>query len=158
MEYAERDGYWVIQWSADWDPSLEDVIGAAPELVIGNRVAITSCDGGPYTPTAEEIRAGWSIAGTTAISKPIADAAELPMPGFDEWYVFSSIPPHPPASRFVDSYNFSVLDESDSSKAFWEQIRQARPLHVLGAGTPNMFFATRDRGVFDRVKALELQA
>lgn len=81
----ERYGYWAMQWSTAWDPSLSDLLQAAPELVLQKRVVITSCDSGPYTPLMEELTAGWSLAETVAISKKITQALELPAPGFDEW-------------------------------------------------------------------------
>lgn len=158
MTHAERFGYWAIQWSAAWDPSLTDLLRVAPELVLGRRVAITSCDSGPYVPSEDELSAGWSLCETTAISREIAQPAELPAPGFDEWYVFDSTPQVVPMRNHVNQYNFSVLDECDATELFWEQIRKAQPLHVLGAGTPNMFFVTRDHDSFERVKGLYVPA
>jgi hypothetical protein len=155
---AERFGYCAIQWSTAWDPSLADLLRVAPELVLGKRVAITSCDSGPYKPSVDELTAGWSFAGTVAISREIAQATELPAPGFDEWYVFDVVPSVVPTRNYVNQYNFSVLDECDTTDSFWEQIRMTQPLHVLGAGTPNMFFATRDRESFERVKGLNILA
>ena len=154
MEQIERFGYWAIQWSADWDPSLTDLLRLVPEIVCGKRVAITSCDSGPYRPSAAEISAGWSFNGTTGISKVIVHYEELPTPGFDEWYVFDSPPLLIPTRNHVNRYNFSVIDECDATASFWEQIRLTQPLHVLGAGTPNMFFVTRDQSSFDRVQGL----
>jgi hypothetical protein len=150
---AERFGYWAIQWSAGWDPSLDDLLQFAPELVLGKRVAITSCDSGPYHPSSDELSAGWRVAGTVAISREIVRVAELPMPGFDEWYVFDTVPNLVPILNHVNRYGFSALDDGDATDSFWEQIRTTRPLHILGAGTPNMFFVTRDRDSFERVKA-----
>ena len=48
MQNLERDGYWIIQWSEDWGPSLADILQSVPELVCGKRIVITSCDSGPY--------------------------------------------------------------------------------------------------------------
>ncbi len=155
---AERFGYWAIQWSTAWDPSLVELLRVAPELILGKRVAIASCDSGPYKPSAEELTAGWSVVGTTAISREIAQVTELPAPGFDEWYVFDGVPSAVPTRNYVNQYNFSVLDECDTTDSFWEQIITTQPLHILGAGTPNMFFATRDRESFKRVKELNILA
>ncbi|MEC5217399.1 hypothetical protein RCH09_002357 [Actimicrobium sp. GrIS 1.19] len=151
----ERYGYWAMQWSTAWDPSLSDLLQVAPELVLGKRVAITSCDSGPYTLTVDELTAGWRLAETVAISKEITEAAELPAPGFDEWYVFDVVPSLVPTRNYVNCYSFSPLSECDTTELFWEQIRMTQPLHVLGAGTPHMFFVTRDRDSFERVKKLE---
>lgn len=153
---AERFGYWVIQWASAWDPSLTDLLRIAPELVLGKRVAITSCDSGPFQPSADELTAGWSVEGTVAISREITQPADLPAPGFDEWYVFDVVPSVISTRNHVNRHNFSVVDECDTAESFWEQIRKTQPLHVLGAGTPHMFFATRDRDSFERVKAVDI--
>ena len=155
MEKSQRDGYWIAQWAEDWDPSLADLLQRVPELVYGKRVAITSCDSGAYVPTSDEIIAGWSFTGVTAITREISQPAELPMPGFDEWYVFDFVPQSVPTCNYVNSYGFSVLDDSDATTSFWEQIRKTQPLHALGAGAPNMFFVTRDRETFERVLRTE---
>ena len=158
MNHAERYGYWAIQWSAAWDPSLADLIKVAPELVLGKRVAITACDSGPYVPSQDEMRMGWSAVKTTAISNEIVRPAELPAPGFDEWYVFDSMPQIIPKRNHVNLYGFSVLGDGHETGSFWEQVTSTQPLHVLGAGTPNMFFVTRDRESFQRVRALNISA
>jgi len=158
MEQTERYGYWAIQWSAAWDPSLAGVIRVAPELVLAKRVALTACDSGPYLPSQDEIRDGWSLVDNIAISTAVTRSAELPTPGFDEWYVFDSMPQRIPKRKHVDLYGFSVLDDGDAAESFWEQVRDTQPLHVLGAGTPNMFFVTRDRGSFQRIQGLNISA
>jgi hypothetical protein len=155
MEKSERDGYWIIQWSDGWDPSLADILQSVPELVCGKRIAITSCDSGPYVPTSDEITMGWRFTGVTAISIEITQPAELPMPGFDEWYVFDSAPQNLPTCNYVNRFGFSVLDESDGTTSFWEQIAKTQPLHALGAGAPNMFFLTRDLKAFELVLQAE---
>lgn len=158
MKHTERCGYWAIQWSAAWDPSLTDVIRLAPELVLGKRIAITACDSGPYLPSQDEIGSGWSLAGSTGISKEITRLAELPTPGFDEWYVFDSMPQLVPTRNHVNQYGFSVLGDDDAAASFWDQVTRTQPLHALGAGTPNMFFVTRDRETFQRIQKLDVSA
>jgi hypothetical protein len=152
MIYGERWGHWAIEWSAAWDPSLTDLLKLAPELVLGKQVAITSCDSGPYVPTKEELKSGWIRCETTAISREIAHFTELPAPGFDEWYVYDSAPLNCPKRNHVNRYCFSVFDESIETETFWKQVSESEPLHVLGAGTPNMFFVTRDLDSFERLK------
>lgn len=158
MMYGERGGYWAIEWSKAWDPSLTDLLELAPELVVGKQVAITSCDSGPYVPSEEELKSGWSRRETTAISREIEQFTELPAPGFDEWYVYDSAPLDCPKRNHVNRYGFSVFDKGIETESFWEQIRKSDPLHILGAGTPNMFFVTRDRDSFERVKSLHVTA
>lgn len=60
-------------------------------------------------------------------------------------------PPELTDAQLRESFWFSVLDESDATTSFWEQIKKTQPLHALGASTPNMFFLTRDRETFERV-------
>lgn len=158
MKQTERHGYWAVEWSAAWDPSLADVIRLAPALVLGKRIAITSCDSGPYVPSQEERRDGWRLVETTAISKAITRPAELPAPGFDEWYIFDSMPQLIPKRNHVNQYGFSVLDDGDAAESFWKQVTVTKPLHVLGAGTPNMFFVSRDREIFQQVLRLNVAA
>jgi len=155
---GERWGYWALEWSEAWDPSLTCLLQLAPELVVGKQIAITSCDSGPYVPSEQELRSGWSRRESTAISREIEQLTELPAPGFDEWYVYDSAPLKCPKRNHVNRYGFSVFDEGIETESFWEQIRKSDPLHVLGAGTPNMFFVTRDRDSFERVKRLHLTA
>jgi hypothetical protein len=153
MLTAEKLGYWVIQWTEDWDPSLADLLAAAPELVLGKRIAITSCDSGPYIPSEAELAGGWCVIDRIAVSPKVEAISELPVPGFDEWYVFDSIPAVCPKRNFVNRYGFSPLGlDDDELRSFWLQIETARPVHVLGAGAPNMFLVTRNQDVFERVK------
>lgn len=143
----------MIQWSYDWDPSLVDLLNAVPEIVLGKRVAITSCDSGPYSPSPEAVTAGWKSDEGVSLSPPVNAIADLPTPGFDEWYVFDVVPTIYPRQNFVNRYGFSPLAmDNEETKMFWSQIEEAQPVHVLGAGTPNMFFVTRDHPTFEHVK------
>jgi hypothetical protein len=58
----------------------------------------------------------------------------------------------------VNRYGSSAFDEGVITQSFWEQIKKVEPLDILGAGTPNMFFLTRHRHTFDRVKKLYVVA
>jgi hypothetical protein len=156
VKQIQRDGYWAMQWSEDECHSLADLIRLSPELVCGKRVAITSCDSGPYRPSLVEVNAGWSLVGSTGISKEIENPTELPTLGFDEWYVFDAIPHVVPMHSHVNYYNFSLLDECDATRSFWKQIRETSPLHVLGDGAPNSFVVTRDRTIFNRLQNLTI--
>jgi len=154
LEQTERDGYHVIQWRDDSHRSFVELLELAPELVCGKRVAITSCDSGPYAPSSDEVDAGWTRVGSTAISAEIDGPLELPAVGFDEWYIFDEVPHVVPTRSHVNQFDFSLLDESDATESFWEQIGETHPLHVLGDGAQNVFFVTRDRTTYDRVGSL----
>jgi hypothetical protein len=142
-----------VQWSEEWDPSLADLLAEMPELVLGRYVSIASCDSGPYRPTAEEIANGWDMTDSIAASPIIKMVTDLPMPGFDEWYVHALRPAAYAYQSFVNQYGFSPLDSGEKElNAFWSQIEATKPLHVLGAGTPNMFVVTRNENIYLRAK------
>ena len=145
--------YSVVQWSYDWDPSLFDLLERMPELVIGRHVVIASCDSGKYKPSEAELEAGWEVADGFAVSPKITAVCDLPMPGFDEWYVYEERPMPRFYRSSVNRFGFAPLPP-DKATDFWTQVETALPLHVLGAGTPTMFLATRDRISFDRALKL----
>lgn len=150
---GHRLEYSVVQWSYEWDPSLTDLLERMPELVLGRHVVIASCDSGPYQPSEAELEAGWEFVDGIAVSPKIAVASELPTPGFDEWYVYEERPVHRSYRSSVNHFGFAPLPP-DQATEFWAQVETALPLHVLGAGTPTMFLATRDRNSFDRALKL----
>ncbi len=147
-----KAGYWVLQWSTEWDPSLNDLMEAAPHLVIGNFIAITSCDSGLYKPSVEELAVGWRAETLSTISPRISRPDELPTPGFDEWYVFDSVPTLTPDCNHVNRFGFSVLGDDESARSFWSQVEATRPIHALGCGTPNMFLITRDETIMNSLR------
>lgn len=149
---GSRFGYWVVEWADGFDPSLADLMLQFSEAVIGNRIAIASCDSGPFLPNDAETKNGWTIHNALAISPRIQSVAELPTPGFDEWYVYDLDVPFDHHNSFVNRFGFSPLDtEGGDAEKFWVQVENFRPLHVLGAGTPTMFFATRDEAMFMKI-------
>ncbi len=157
MLTGTRSGYWVIQWSYDWDPSLTDLLDKVPELVQDKYVAIASCDSGPYKPTVEEMASGWELRGNTAISPKSIAVRDLPMPGFDEWYVYEQKPPSYPSQSFVNTFGFSPLTSNEQElEKFWSQVEATQPLHVVGVGTPTMFLVTRDEKIFEAAKRFNL--
>ena len=151
MKTAALFGYWVVEWSDEFDPSLADLLQHVPELVLGQRVAVASCDSGPFKPSTDDIENGWTVHGTIAISPTVQSILELPTPGFDEWYVYDGDPPTTHHVNFVNQFGFSPLDMTcEQTSKFWEQVRRVRPLHLLGAGTPTMFLVTRDESIYLR--------
>lgn len=149
-----KAGYWVLQWSTQWDPSLSDLAKAAPHLVIGNYVAITSCDSGLYRPSEEELAIGWRAESLATISPRIGRLDELPTPGFDEWYVFDHSPTSIPGRNHVNRFGFSILADDESSRSFWSQVKATQPVHALGCGTPNMFLVTRDETIVNSLRGI----
>lgn len=153
MLTGTRSGYWVVQWSYDWDPSLADLLDEMPELVLGRFVSIASCDSGPYRPTEREVENGWELVANIAISPRVIAVSGLPIPGFDEWYVHEERPSPYGYQNFVNTFGFSPLTADENTlNLFWSQVETTRPIHVLGAGTPTMFLVTRDENIFERAK------
>ncbi|MES2508843.1 MAG: hypothetical protein V4625_02895 [Pseudomonadota bacterium] len=135
----------------DFDPNLADLLDRFPEIVRGHRVAIASCDSGAFEPTQVEYAKGWIKAAKLAISPVVDVVSDLPMPGFDEWYVYSGEVPDAHHQTFINRWGFAPLDEvNPETKVFWMQVVQFRPLHVVGAGT-TMFFATQDQEFFRKI-------
>jgi len=143
-----RPGYHVIVWADNFDPSLATLITSFPELILGHRVAIASCDSGPFQVDEEDMAKGWAILGRLAISPRVQSISDLPTPGFDEWYVYESDVPREEHASFVNHHDFSLFDEnSKQTENFWKQVERFQPLHVLGAGASTMFLVTRDEAI-----------
>ena len=155
MRTGFRSGYLVVEWADEFDPNLADLLPRFPEIVCGYRVAIASCDSGPFEPTQAEYAKGWVKRNEVAVSPIVVDASELPTPGFDEWYVYVGDAPEAHHRSFVNRWGFAPLDESNPEvQDFWGQVERFQPLHVVCAGTPTMFFATRDEAIFRKVSSV----
>jgi hypothetical protein len=155
MRTGFRSGYWVVEWADEFDPNLADLVIRFPEMVRGNRVAISSYDSGPFEPTQAEYANGWVKKNDVAISPIIDDASDLPTPGFDEWYVYVGEVPEESLRSFVNRWGFAPLNESNEEcQDFWGQVEKCQPLHVIGAGTPTMFFATQDEAMFRKISGV----
>lgn len=153
MRTGYRSGYWVVQWADGFDPNLSDLMDHLPEIVRGHRVAVASCDSGSFEPTPVEYAKGWTKRNEVAVSPKVDLVSELPMPGFDEWYVYTDEPPGERHRSFVNRWGFSPWDESnEEAQVFWTQLEQLRPLHVIGAGT-TMFLATQDETIFRKASS-----
>jgi hypothetical protein len=150
MRTSERAGYRIVEWSDGTDGDLKNLVLSCPELVLGRHVAIASCDSGPYRPTNDELAAGWWSTGGLAVSPIVEAVSRLPMPGFDEWYVYDTRVRFEPHANFVNRLGFSAFNIDDEyTDAFWRQVVTLAPLHVLGSGTSGLFLATRDHALFD---------
>jgi hypothetical protein len=155
MRTGFHSDYWVIEWADGYDQNLADIIFCYPEIVRGRRVAIASWDSGSYEPTQLEYAKGWRKKHEIAISPAVIKVEDLPMPGFDEWYVYSDDVPEDHHNSFVNQWGFAPLDESNpSTLEFWQQVDMLRPLHVVCAGT-TMFFVTQDEALYRKISAIQ---
>ena len=151
MRSGIRGDYLVAKWEDGFDASLEELIYQFPDIVLGHYVTIISCDSGLYTPTETELFEGWHRRKSLTQSPRIRSVNQLPMPGFDEWYVHRENRSMDNLQSFVNEFGFSCLKKNDeSSEAFWLQVEHYKPMHVLGAGT-SLFFATQDEALFKKV-------
>ncbi len=154
MRTGFKLGYWVIEWADGFDPDLTDFVPKYPEIVQGCHVVIASFDSGPLEPTQSEYDLGWQKKNGQAISPRIEVATELPWAGFDEWYLYDGEVPDTKHEFFVNRIGFVPLDVFElETQAFWVQVERLQPLHVVGAGTPTMFFCTRDEVIFRKVSS-----
>ena len=113
-------------------------------------MAIAASDSGPYSLSAVEIASGWQRVGDLAISPIIMDIAQLPPPGFDEWYVFERLPDRARLSRFSSAIAFQPFGESDKVDAFWAQIEDLQPVHAL-LGACRLLLITQDAVIYESV-------
>ncbi|MFZ6713095.1 hypothetical protein [Undibacterium sp. TC9W] len=150
-----RHGYHIIVWTDIFDPSLTTLIQRCPELVLGRQVAIAACDGGSYQPDQAKMARDWVVHNTLAVSPRVQDIADLPTPGFDEWYVYEAEPPREQHAVSVNHFGFSVFDEqSEQARVFWSQVESFQPLHVLGAGAGSMFVLSRDEQIHRQLQKI----
>ncbi|WP_341316889.1 hypothetical protein WN982_36785 [Paraburkholderia sp. IMGN_8] len=153
---GSRSGYLIVEWNKGDDAQIDELTQRWPQLVLRRFVAIASCDSGPYKPTEAEFAAGWTQAGTLAVSPRISAVSQLPSLGFDEWYVNGSNTRLSPHENFVNRFQFSTLARKDEfTEKFWKQVVELQPLHVLGAGLPSLFLVTRDEVIFMAITRAE---
>lgn len=146
-------GYSTLSWDNGCDVNLGDVIRQLPQLVLGHHVAIARSDSGPYKLGTAEIASGWQSIGDLVISPMITDVAQLPTPGFDEWYVFERLPDRTKLSRFSSAIAFQPFGESNKVEEFWSQIEDLQPTHALLGACPSLLLVTRDAALYERVLA-----
>ncbi len=126
MQTKSQSGYHVIVWSYAFDPSLATLITSFPELVLGQRVAVASCDGGPFQPDRTDMAKGWTVQGTLAISPRVQSISDLPTPGFDEWYVYDEDACIEHHASFVNQYDFRrLVNTGNSLKIFGNRLNDS---------------------------------
>ena len=160
----------TYSWLEAHGPSLSELVGAVPDLVRGHRVVVTAIDSGPFQPTDDELKAGWSLAGNLARSPLMDDPAELPTEGFDEWYVdiqwpvafvplvfvnfgdFSLVVPGDVVSNLYPTWDRKAAEAArdqilERQGQFWQQLAGLAPRTYLGQGD-RLICVTRDASVF----------
>jgi len=159
------------------DLALQDFVDACPDAIVNRYIVVTSIDSGIFEPSDADFSAGWTSNGDLAYSPQIGAAEEIPQgsivspccPRFNEWYVFDS-PVEPlgnlsHANFFVTeiargtvfAFVNSCLRLSDSvyrgvELPFWQQMNWIEPAFYVSDGLEVLIFATRDEGLFLKVK------
>ena len=155
MKTGAHGEFYIVEWSEEdsWN-DLGSLVERFPELVEGRRAGIVSWNSWDYKPTSEEQIAGWLKAGTTTFTPPVLKANQLPVGGWDEWYVFEGELEPLELKAYVNFCGFSPISFGwvEELGAFWDQALQIRPLHIIGDGE-HMYLITRDKALFGRVCA-----
>jgi hypothetical protein len=161
----------AYEWLSSSEHGLRDLIQVSQNLVLGKFLAITSFDGGAYSPSDAEKSAGWRSRSGIAYSPKLLDISHIRNGGFDEWYVFENdvelggvfpaaanpletVPKKREVCVFVNYHGFA-LDAPDTealTKIFWMQMDWVRPLAYITDGTC-LNFAGSDRKLFAAICA-----
>ncbi|MGN8252226.1 hypothetical protein [Pseudomonas sp. SMV7] len=88
------------------DVNLGTFVRQLPQVVMGRYVAIAWSDSARYNLDDAEIELGWECVGDLVLSPLITDIAQLPTPGFDEWYIFERTPNWTKLSKFRSAIAF----------------------------------------------------
>jgi len=135
----------------------------------GCRVAILSFDSGRIQPCDEERQAGWTVVGSAMVSPPLRDDIDIPEAGYDEWYVFETLPDNAWAPQvFVNYGSFTLAAVSDLppdtmygwdwlpplQEEFWNQLREAQPVTFVAVSDWSVTVVSRRRDVIDAFAAV----
>jgi hypothetical protein len=154
-----NDYHWL------WAPNanLNNIVKLAPEIIKDKFIAISSCDSGPYKPTNEELSSGWIYCNGVSISPKIDYQIDLPIAGWDEWYVISEQRIPFPPKVFVSYTNFSLAPGETSAdkesfrfasqllEDFWSQLATFKPLSFIADNEIGFSFVTDNIHVFKKV-------
>lgn len=153
MITGSRGLYRWIVWEAQF---LCDLISAAPDIVRGKHVVITSFDSGRFLPSKEMIDRGWSVKYGSAYSPRIQHRVDLPFHQFDEWYVFPSPTGIGYPEVFVNysgfrlRYGETAAERQAMLERFWRQLEALQPESYLAEGD-FLTFAMRNAGLYEEV-------
>lgn len=116
-------------------------------------MAIAWSASGSYYLSAREIADGWHRVVDFAISPLITDVAQLPTPGFDEWYNFEHLPDRATLSRLSTAIAFAPFADFGMADQFWSQVEELQPVHALHGGF-DLLLITQDTAILGGVAAL----
>jgi hypothetical protein len=133
--------------------TLDDLLWTCPQVVLGRRIAVTSCDSGPLPLNDVEKAAGWESRNDIAYIPTVTTVDGLPHDQYDEWCVFEKPPDHlgrlvPPETNIFEvapckrevhvfvSFGGRVLtpEMKDLAALFWQQLDWIRPESYIADG------------------------
>jgi hypothetical protein len=151
-----------------------DLLELCPEIVLGKYVAVASLDSGQLVPTDTETVAGWQSRAKIAYSPKIENAQDVPLEGWDEWYIFDSptdlgishlaenifeAPQEQGHLSVLVNYGFALYPPERATLAdlFWSQLARIGPESYV-ANNDYLTFVSINKALFatvrDAVKAL----
>src|SRR5437763_3771845 len=160
-----------FQDSYEWLVTDEDfdLLQLCPEIVLVKYVAVTSIDSGQFIPTDKENAAGWQSRAKIAYSPKLENAEELPLEGWDEWYVFSTptdlgtshleenifeVPQEQGHLSVLVNYGFALYppERASLTDLFWPQMARIGPESYV-ANNDYLNFVSMNKAVFANVRA-----
>ncbi len=149
--------------------SLEKILQACPELVVGKYIAVTSFDSGPLGLNPEDIIAGWKSRNDIAYSPQLSAFGCIPRDQYEEWYVFDRptdlggmdpgnrnvfdiCPQERQVSTVVNFGGFAFHDPNadDLTDLFWRQLDWIQPESYVADGN-RLNLASRNTDLFARI-------
>jgi len=186
MVKEELDGgaiYTGARGDYRWLTSTEQYMGAlvqhCPEVLLRRYLVVTAVDSGTPWLTDRQRAGGWELRSGMAYSREISSIDELfyqrdgdDVPGYDEWYFFSTPPSHlgeifngnpfvpenkPRPGKLIVFVGWAafVLHETTGAdtinEMFWQQLDWVRPDFYVSDGRDNLTFVSKHEEVFDLV-------
>jgi hypothetical protein len=156
MRHHQRDDYHAFDWPERPDLFISDLWRAFPEMILGRYLVNTSFDSGYLTLSESEIEDGWSMHGRCAHTPRISSLDQIPHDQFDEWLVFEE---PVEVSAFETMVNFCAFtpidfDWAEKLERFWTQVKEIRPLHIIGEND-RVYFVSRDAELVRRIQEAE---
>jgi hypothetical protein len=161
-------------WLTSDEHQLADLLKLRPNIVQGKYVAITSIDSGFLALTPELKSSGWESRLNVAYSPSIQSWEELPLDGYDEWYVSDKpmdlgdlcvrnpfeTPVQPGHLQvFINYGGFNLWDPVYDSlvEMFWKQLGWISPESYLADGSDYLLFVSRNQQIFqEAIEALRV--
>jgi hypothetical protein len=146
--------------------TLDDLLRASPQVVMGRYIAVTAFDSGPLRLNDGEKAAGWESRNDITYTPEVVNIDSLPRDQYDEWYVFEQRPDHmgrlvPPATNVFEvlprtgevhifvNFGGAVLrpEMRDLADLFWQQLDWIRPESYIADGD-YLTFVSKNNALF----------